>query len=340
VTGDERWRRIVEAYWRLAVTERGTYATGGQTCGEVWTPPGQQSARLGDKNQEHCVVYNMMRLADYLYRWTGDPAYADYWERNLHNGVLAQQHPDTGMIAYFLPLQPGARKVWGTPTEDFWCCHGTLVQAHTLYAPGAWNTAGGDLVLSQFIPSQLDWKPEGVAVRVSQSLDMQAGRAQRPNSLAVDIAVSADPPAEFALRIRIPWWVSDRPAIEINGQLAAEAAAAAPSSFVELRRAWSHDRVRLTLPKALTVCPLPDQPEAVAFLDGPVVLAGLCDEERALAGDPQRPEALLVPDNEREWGYWTPAYRARGQARGLRFIPLNQVRDEKYTVYFPVQARP
>ena len=39
-------------------------ATGSQTAGEIWTPPFSFSARLSDKNQEHCVVYNMMRLAD------------------------------------------------------------------------------------------------------------------------------------------------------------------------------------------------------------------------------------------------------------------------------------
>ena len=33
VTGDERWRRIVEAYWECAVTNRGTFCTGGQTAG-------------------------------------------------------------------------------------------------------------------------------------------------------------------------------------------------------------------------------------------------------------------------------------------------------------------
>ena len=33
----------------------------------------------------------MMRLADCLLRWTGDLTYADYWERNLYNGILAQQ---------------------------------------------------------------------------------------------------------------------------------------------------------------------------------------------------------------------------------------------------------
>ena len=133
VTGERRWRDIVEAYWRLAVTDRGAYCTGGQTCGEIWTPPFEFAARLGDKNQEHCTVYNMMRLAEYLLRWTGDMAYADYWERNLYNGILAQQHPQTGMISYFLPLEAGAVKKWGSPTDDFWCCHGSLVQAHPLH---------------------------------------------------------------------------------------------------------------------------------------------------------------------------------------------------------------
>jgi len=91
----------------------------------------------GENNQEHCTVYNMMRTADYLYRWTGDPSFADYIERNLYNGILAQQHPQTGMVAYFLPMAAGytkgGEKGWGHPTMDFYCCHGSLVQAQTRY---------------------------------------------------------------------------------------------------------------------------------------------------------------------------------------------------------------
>ena len=90
MTGDARWRAIVDAYWRCAVTEPGLFRTGGQTCGEIWTAL-RRPAHLSEKNQEHCTVFNMMRLADYLLRWTGDVAYADYWERNLINGILAQQ---------------------------------------------------------------------------------------------------------------------------------------------------------------------------------------------------------------------------------------------------------
>ena len=66
-----------------------------------------------------------------------------------------------------------------------------------------------------------------------------------------------------------------------------------------------------------------------------VVLAGLCDEERELVGDPKN---LLVPDNEREWIHWQHGYRVVQQNRGLRFIPLYEVVDEAYTVYFPVKS--
>ncbi len=68
-----------------------------------------------------------------------------------------------------------------------------------------------------------------------------------------------------------------------------------------------------------------------------LVLAALCDEERTLVGDPRRPESMVKPDNEREWDLWRTRYRTCGQDRNLRFIPLYDVRDERYTVYFPTR---
>lgn len=38
VTGEEKWLHIVEQYWKCAVIDRGCFATGGQTQGEIWTP--------------------------------------------------------------------------------------------------------------------------------------------------------------------------------------------------------------------------------------------------------------------------------------------------------------
>ena len=124
VTGEERYLRIVESYWRLAVDDRMPFATGGQTDAETWAPPGKQAARLSDMNQEHCVVYNLIRLADYLYRWTGEKKYQDYIELNLVNGLLAQGFwearaldgalephiPDSGIVCYYLPRRPAPSK--------------------------------------------------------------------------------------------------------------------------------------------------------------------------------------------------------------------------------------
>ena len=344
VTGDTKWRDIALAYWRCAVTERGAYATGGQTSGEIWTPPRKLSARLGDRNQEHCVVYNMIRLADYLFRWTGDVQYADYIERNIHNGILARQHPQTGMVAYFLPLAAGSHKVWGTPTDDFWCCHGSLVQAQSRHDRYIYYTDRAGLVVAQYIPSELTWSSNGTPVRVAQTLlgeaddhkvHLDVDPQERPNRWTVEIRVDADQPAEFTLQLRMPWWLSGKPVVTINGQ--EERSDAAPSSFLPLRRVWSHDQVRIILPKALTANPLPDRPDTVAFLDGPVVLAALTDRNATLSGDPKAPQAILVPDNEREWSSWLGGYRTVNQGQNLRFVPLNTITDQPYTVYFQVR---
>jgi uncharacterized protein len=348
VTGDERWRRIVEAYWRFAVTERGTFVTGGQTSGEIWTPPFEFAARLGPKTQEHCVVYNMIRLADYLFRWTGEPVYADYIERNLYNGILAAQNPNTGMVTYYLPLEAGAHKLWASPTHDFWCCQCTLVQAHTFHNAYIYYQDAEAVTLSQYIPSVLQTEQAGVRITIQQE-DVSrsggsaadnmnpAGALHRPQSWRVAFTVTTEQPVEFTLKLRLPWWLSDQAILTINGETLSLRQGA--SEFFSLKRVWSNDRIILELPKSLTAVPLPDAPDVCAFMDGPIVLAGLCDEERTLVGDIEDPSTILIPHNEREWGNWLPNYHTRHQARGLRFRPLYDIADEAYTVYFPIQPK-
>ncbi len=343
VTGEARWAEIAKAYWKSAVTGRGYFCTGGQTSGEIWTPPFSFAARLSDKTQEHCTVYNMIRLADYLLRWTGEVEYADYIERNLYNGILAQQHPRTGMVAYFLPLAPGGRKIWGTPTNDFWCCHGTLVQAHTRHDRYIYYRDEAGLAVAQYIPSEAVWEQGGIAVRLRQSFDPEADDhrvhlaqdpVHRPNRWAIELAVAAERPVEFTLRLRLPWWLQEAATLTVNGQ--EQPIESLPSTWVTVRRAWKEDRLRLILPMGLSAVPLPDAPDTVAFMNGPVVLAGLTGEQRVLYGDKDKPATFLAPDNERQWRTWLGGYRSVGQEVGIRFVPLNTITDETYTVYFPV----
>ena len=259
------------------------------------------------------------------------------------------------MIAYFLPLYAGAEKVWGSPTDDFWCCHGSLVQAHTMYADNIWFEHAGGVTMSQYIPSELAWAQDGVPVTLRLEPDAQLKSHHRPDSLAYTVRVQAAQPVEFSLRLRVPWWVSAAAQVTVNGE---PHAAAEPSSYVEMRRTWRDDTVHIMLPKALVAVPLPDEPHTFGFMDGPVVLAGLnaaapsdrpqrpAHSEKtypnyrisgiALTGDPAEPGTFLIPDDEREWTYWRGDYRTRGQAKDIRLIPLHEVRDEVYTVYFSV----
>ena len=369
-TGEEKWRDIAENYWRLAVTERGAYATGGQTCGEIWSPMKKLSARLGQKGQEHCTVYNMMRLAGFLFRWSGDPSFLDYQEKLLYNGIMAQgywhsslshgftsPYPKEGLLTYFLPMQAGGRKGWSSKTGDFFCCHGTLVQANAAFNRGLYHQSGNTLYVSQYFDSEVHFTVEGRPVTLLQKADPLTGSAHlssdssarqsvledtrkypsNPDSLAPCLRIDVADETEFTLMLRIPAWVQKEPRMLVNQE--EPLCISRASCFVPLSRTWKKgDVIRILLPRAVTSCPLPDQNDMAAFLYGPVVLAGLCDEERTLrVPDPSHPEQILVHDNEREWGSWKSTFRATGQERGIRFIPLHEVGYEPYSIYFPVR---
>jgi DUF1680 family protein len=358
VTREDRWRDIVEAYWRCAVTERGFFCTGGQTNGEFWIPPQQLSTRLGDKTQEYCTVYHMMRLAEYLLRWTGEAVYDDYWERNLYNGTLAQQHPDTGMVTYHLPMRSGSFKKWGTPMDDFWCCQGTLIQGHSVYPHHIFYADGNNLVLTQYIPCQIDWGQNGIGVSLTLSEDSHPEAHRRPHNRSYELKIDCAQPLEYTLKFRLPWWLNASPEVAINGEK--HVVSGHPSTYAQIHRVWHHDKVQITLPKSLTTSPLPDLPDTVAFMDGPVVLAGVLEnnplrtegktfDERRGGGEAlidrtlfckgEDPTSVLIPDNEREFTRWKIAYRTQDQAQNLRLIPLYEIKDESYAVYFPIKKR-
>jgi uncharacterized protein len=362
-TGEERWLDIVKAYWKVAAEGLPRFVTGGSSSGEIWVPEGRLPNRLGDKNQELCTVYNMMRLAEFLLRHTGEARYADYWERNLRNGIMAQgfwrdrnlthgakiDHPLSGLVSYFLPMRPGSVKLWASETEHFFCCHGSNVQANAAHTKGIYYKSGSGLAICQLIESTLSWDRSGERISIEiRRVDLTGDTARidgvapgmplPPDRQAFDIVISCPRAIEFDLSIRLPWWLSGEPRLALNGDtLIVESKA---SSFVTIRRAWGADRLRVELPKRLRSERLTGGTGIYAFMDGPDVLVGLCAEERTLyCDDPSNPEGNLVSDDEREWGRWTQGFKTRGQEPGVRFIPLREVGYENYSVYFPVEPR-
>lgn len=362
VTGEERYRRLTERYWELAVHEAGMFVTGGQSSGEAWTPGGRHRARLSDTNQEHCLVYHMMRLADFLFRWTGRAEYADYWERNLYNGIFAQGfwrddrceqfggdtlEPKRGYVAYHLPLQAGARKVWGSGTGDFWCCHNTLMQANASFHRALYYRGGDRIFCAQYQDADVAFSVGGTRVRLEQRRDSCTGEiiriervnreiTERPRFDRVRIRISCEAETEFTLALRLPWWLAAPAVIEVDGKR--QAYTAGEDGFAALRRVWRENEVTVTLPKEIRIWPLPDAPDTAAFLDGPVALAGLTGEARTLYYT-ERPEEILVSCDERRWAQWLPDWQTEGQPVNFRFRPLYRIGYETYTTYFPMKRR-
>ncbi len=367
VTGEEKWLRIAECYWKCAVTDRGCFATGGQTQGEVWTPKMRLKARLGDKNQEHCTVYNMMRLAEFLFRQTKDPKYMHYIEYNAHNGIMAQTYwrgmpwkgsAGNGLLTYFLPMKAGSRKDWAGEMDSFFCCHGTMVQANAAWNRRIYYQEGETLYVTMYYDSEAAFAAAGRRVRLTQRQDYMNGSlmhssennarqtvnditgtyANRPDfrKHVFTFHTEGEEAVDLRLALRIPDWVKGEAKAYVNGE--ERAASSCKDQFLILSGAWKEgDEVVLTLPVGLAFLPLPDAPDTGAFRYGPDVLAGVTEQERLLRVETEDVTEELSPDTEREWGTFRTFYRTENQDPGISFRKLNEIGYEPYQIYFKVK---
>lgn len=337
VTGEQRYLDIVKAYWKCAVTDRGFFATGGQTCDELWTPKGEFREYLGPDNQEHCTVYNLCRLADFLFRETGEIAYADYIERNYINGILAQQHTESGMVAYYLPMHAGSRIHWGTRTKDFWCCHGTLVQAQTRHGEQFCYTRPDALCIAQYFGFELTHAETGAQVSLRRAkgshyalIQEPPARGSRNEVWQLHVTPGEKP---MRLQLRMPWWLPGKAQLlKEDGTVLAEGDR---DTWMTVEEAGGE--YTLVFPVSLWCCPLPDDPETVALMEGPDVLIGITDRN-TLHYDGPASEAwkILRRVSRSPYDRSEDFFEATGQEEGIRFIPLRRLEDEKYTLYFKV----
>lgn len=344
VTGEAIWSDRLEAFWKTAVEDRGMFATTGCNAGEFWIPPHAQGRYLGNEDQEFCTVYNMVRTAEYLFRRTGESKYADYIERALYNGFLAQQNKETGMPTYFLPMIPGSRKKWGSRTRDFWCCFGTMVQAQTMYPELIWYTGENSVTVSQYIPSEAEILLSSGRVVISQKIHMKDYNNQvlfdehsegRVSRWSLRFTVMSDTKKAWAFRLRVPCWCAGESVMVLNG----EAISAKPKDgWLEIKRIWGEkDELDVFFPSKVVFEHLDGAEELVCAVDGPIVLAGLTDRDTGLQGNLEESESILLPEQSHTYGafIWTQnVYQTRHQKENFRMIPLYEVTDENYTVYY------
>ncbi len=341
LTGDGYWRTLIEKFWEFAVEQRGMYATTGQNAGEFWIPNGQLAQYIGDNDQEFCTVYNLVRMADHLYRLTGDTVYADYIEKCLYNGFLAQNNRTDGMTAYFLPLGAGSRKKWSSRTNDFWCCCGTMVQAQAMYPEIIYYTDENRLIVSQYIQSEAEVTIGGKKVSAALFSEMknydnqtffdEQGSGGEKSRWSFRLDISCEEPAEFTVSLRVPEWCGGAFTAVTDGQ---PCDIPAVNGYIDIRRTWKNSSVFILMKSSISAEPLHDCPDMFAFKEGPVVLAGLTAKDRGICGTP---EEILFPRTEHTYGtfVWKPScYVTKEQPENFELRPLYDITDEEYTVYF------
>ncbi len=349
ISGDVHLHDSADYFWRT-VTERRAYCTGGTSNGESWNaPPGTLAKELSGYTQECCVTYNMQKLTRQLFGWTADARVADYYERAYYNGILGVQHPADGNKLYYVALQSGYWKLFGTPLHDFWCCTGSMAEAFAKLGDSIYFHDDAGMYVNLFVASELTWPEKGL--RLVQD-------TQFPRSDAVRLTVHVERPIRLPLRIRVPYW-AEQGSASLNGRPIE--GFASPASYFVLDRTWHDgDRVDLRLPMHLHVAPMPDDRTVQAVMYGPLVLAGKLGTagltSATLRAEPTKPrtvpeyksDPVAAPtirasrlDDPQTW--LAPIagreleFRTVGQRNELTLVPLYRVFDERYAVYWKVE---
>ncbi len=270
-------------FWETVTTNR-SLAFGGNSRREHF-PAADECIDFVNEVQgpESCNSYNMLRLTEILFRSGPDAKYADYYERTLYNHILSTQHPEHGGYVYFTPARPRHYRVYSAPNEAMWCCVGSGMENHGKYNQFIYTHNNDSLYLNLFIPSELNWKQKGIKIRQETGFPYEEGT--KLNII--------DGSSQFVLMIRYPSWVRDG-ALEIvvNGKPVKYGEH--PSSYVAVNRRWRKgDLVHVRLPMHNTVEQMPNVPDYVAFMHGPVLLAAKTGTED-LKG--------LIADDSR-WGH-------------------------------------
>ena len=350
MTGDRTLYNSARFFWN-AVTAGRIYVTGGTSNDERWrTDPYVMSTELGNDSHESCCTYNMLKLTRHLFNWEANPAYADYYERALLNGILSTQNPEDGMMMYSVAMMPGMYKTFMTPENSFWCCTGTGMENHAKYGDSIYFHDSDGLFVNLFIASELNWPEKGIKVRQETGF---------PEEQGTTLVFNAAKPVDLSLNIRIPGWVAKGGSVKVNGKKLETFGS--PSSYLTIRRTWkTGDRVEVSLPMALRLECMPDDARVGAVMYGPVVLSAalgpLSEVDKQYArseltvtghhgptGDPVPVPRLIVPNDDPN--AWIKPVAGKpltfrtagvGKPNDLNLVPFYKLFNERYSVYLTI----
>jgi len=264
VEGNENDKKIAENFWDIVVHHH-SYVIGGNSDHEYLAEPDKLSDYLSESTCETCNTYNMLKLTRHLFCWHPNSAIADFYERALYNHILSSQNPEDGMMCYFVPLQMGTKKEFSDQFNTFTCCVGSGMESHSKYTESIYyEGTDGSLFINLFIPSVLNWKEKNIIIKQETNF---------PNSDTINFSINVPKPSLFTIRIRKPWWAKNGIGMTVNNKIVD--ISHEENGYVLINRKWNNnDKIRVVIPMNLYTESTPDNPNRIAFLYGPIVLAG------------------------------------------------------------------
>lgn len=285
---NERYREAVDAIWKDVITRK-IFLTGGigarteiEGFDEPYMLPNQNSYN------ETCAAIALALWAHRMFLLHGDSKYIDVLERILYNGFLAGIGLDGKTYFYPNPLAADTTTEFNHKhlrrAEWFGCscCPGNVVRFIPSIAGYIYAVRDSDLFVNLFATSETMIHLNGVDVKLSQQTNY-------PWDGEVKMVVSPSTNAAFAVRIRIPSYVSGQPmegdlyrylnpatekvTIRINGKAVSYTI---ENGFAVLKRDWTAgDVVSVSLPLAIHRVIAHEKVEAdrgrVAIERGPIV---------------------------------------------------------------------
>ena len=350
LSGEEYYHTAGAFFWDIVTGER-SLAFGGNSRREHFPSKEAYTDFVNDvEGPETCNTNNMLKLTEDLHRRNPEARFADYYELATFNHILASQHPEHGGYVYFTSARPRHYRNYSAPNEAMWCCVGTGMENHGKYGQFIYTHVGDALYVNLFVASELNWRERGISLRQETAF---------PYSEQSRITITDSKPQQLTLMVRYPGWVKPGALdVKVNGQKVS--IVSGPSSYVAINRKWKKgDTVEINFPMHNSVKYLPNVPQYIALMHGPIVLGMKTGTEdlRRLVSDDSRfgqiangkklpiNEAPILINNDIEGIatqlqpvagkplHYTLSTRMENPIRG-ELQPFFEIHDSRYMLYW------
>ncbi len=238
ITGEDDYRRAFEQLW-WSIVKLDRHNNGGFSSGEA-----AQGNPYHQGAIETCCTIAWMAMSVEMLKLTGDSRVADELELSTINSAIGF-HSATGRWSTYNTPMDGVRKSntqdivfqsrEGSPELN--CCSVNAARGFGMLSDWAVMTDGKAITLNYYGPGTITAQiKSGLSVKLAQE-------TAYPNDGRITLKVSPNKDAQFALKLRIPYW-SARTTVKVNGSKVSAAA----GSYCTIDRKWkAGDKVEIGL---------------------------------------------------------------------------------------------